>query len=176
PYFAGFRALTTHEIDKPLLNLFRMFGLMGGERIAAQSSGALSLETLLESSARSNPDINVMATRKGNNVSVLAWNYDDEATEAPPANINLTIDDLPQAARRVLCENFRVGPDLSDSYTVWKAMGSPQQPSPAEYAKVKAAGQLHLLGSPQWLRSENGAVKLKFALPRQGVSLVYLRW
>lgn len=176
PYFAGFRALTTHNIDKPLLNLFRMLGLMGGQRIAAQSSGALSLDMLLESGARSNPDINVMATRKGQSVSVLVWNYDDDATVAPPVNTSLAVDGLPQAARRVLCENFRVGPDLSNSYAAWKAMGSPQNPSPEEYAKLKAAGQLHLLGSPQWLRSEDGAVKLKFLLPRQGVSLVYLRW
>ncbi len=29
PYFAGFRSLATHGIDKPLMNFFRMLGLLG---------------------------------------------------------------------------------------------------------------------------------------------------
>ena len=34
PYFAGFRALATNGIDLPVLNVFRMFGQMSGERVA----------------------------------------------------------------------------------------------------------------------------------------------
>src|SRR5205085_8851380 len=40
PYFDGFRALATNGIDKPVLNVFRMLGQMGGERIAVESTGA----------------------------------------------------------------------------------------------------------------------------------------
>ena len=40
PFFAGFRELATNGIDKPVLNGFRMFGLMGEERADARSSGA----------------------------------------------------------------------------------------------------------------------------------------
>src|SRR5664279_760950 len=32
-YFEGFRSLATNGIDKPVLNLFRMFGLMSGDRV-----------------------------------------------------------------------------------------------------------------------------------------------
>src|SRR5215471_14857390 len=32
PYFEGFRELATNGIDKPVLNAFRMFGMMNGER------------------------------------------------------------------------------------------------------------------------------------------------
>src|SRR6201999_2482698 len=31
PPFAGFREMATNGIDKPVLNLFRMMGLLGGE-------------------------------------------------------------------------------------------------------------------------------------------------
>ena len=34
PYFAGFRVLATNGIDLPVLNVFRMFGKMGGQRVA----------------------------------------------------------------------------------------------------------------------------------------------
>jgi xylan 1,4-beta-xylosidase len=55
-------------------------------------------------------------------------------------------------------------------------MGSPQNPTPDEYAKLEAAGQLELLESPSWVATEKGSVKLDFSLPRQGVSLLRLSW
>jgi len=172
PYFAGFRSLATHGIDKPLMNLFRMLGLMGNIRVAAASSGALSLDAILQSSARARPDINVMATRQGNEVCVLIWNYDDDEAAGSPAQVGLTIEGLPRAAERVLLEHFRVDQNTSNSFTAWQAMGSPQDPSPRQYAALKAAGQLHLLTSPRWLNSRDGEVRLSFMLPRQGVSLL----
>ena len=36
PYFAGFRVLATNGIDLPVLNVFRMFGRMGGKRLAGR--------------------------------------------------------------------------------------------------------------------------------------------
>jgi xylan 1,4-beta-xylosidase len=40
PYFEGFRSLATNGIDKPVLNFFRMAGLMQGDQVKAESSGA----------------------------------------------------------------------------------------------------------------------------------------
>ena len=34
PYFAGFRALASNGIALPVLNVFRMFGRMSGDRIS----------------------------------------------------------------------------------------------------------------------------------------------
>ena len=39
PLFAGFRALATNGIDLPVLNVFRMFGKMGGERVRGEQLG-----------------------------------------------------------------------------------------------------------------------------------------
>ncbi len=36
PYFAGYRELATNGIDKPVLNVFRLFGLMGTRRVEAK--------------------------------------------------------------------------------------------------------------------------------------------
>ena len=41
PYFAGFRELATNGLDKPVLNAFRMLGLLGNDRVKVTSSGAL---------------------------------------------------------------------------------------------------------------------------------------
>ncbi len=32
-YFEGFRTLATNGIDKPILNVFRMAGMMSGDRV-----------------------------------------------------------------------------------------------------------------------------------------------
>src|SRR5258705_9270837 len=40
PYFAGFRSLASNGIDKPVLNVFRMFSQMNGERMPAKSERA----------------------------------------------------------------------------------------------------------------------------------------
>ena len=54
-------------------------------------------------------------------------------------------------------------------------MGSPQQPTPEQYAALEAAGQLQELESPRWVNTEK-ETKLDFRLPRQAVSLLQLSW
>src|SRR5215831_16070464 len=63
PYFEGFRTLATNGIDKPVLNAFRMFGLLDSNRLAANSSGALPEAAIVKDGVRGEPDVNVIATR-----------------------------------------------------------------------------------------------------------------
>ena len=46
PYFAGFRVLSTNGIPLPVLNVFRMFGLMGGQRVSVESSAEVTLDSI----------------------------------------------------------------------------------------------------------------------------------
>jgi xylan 1,4-beta-xylosidase len=55
-------------------------------------------------------------------------------------------------------------------------MGSPQAPTEEQYAQLKAAGQLQLLSSPEWIEVTDGKVDVEIALPRQAVSLLRLEW
>ncbi len=57
PYFDGYRTLATNGVDKPVLNFFRMAGLMRGNRVAAESNGAAPLDSILAHSVRQAPDI-----------------------------------------------------------------------------------------------------------------------
>jgi xylan 1,4-beta-xylosidase len=176
PYFYGYRSLSTHGIDKPVLNAFRMFGMLQESRVQATSSGQLSLDTLLKDSARSQPDIGVIATRGSHDASILVWYYDDDAVAAPPANIDVQVDGLSRNLRRVLARQFRIDDEHSDSFTVWKAMGSPQHPTPKQIEKLKSAGHLQLLSPPEWLKVQTGTMRLSFGLSRQGLSLIRLHW
>jgi xylan 1,4-beta-xylosidase len=174
PYFDGFRDLATNGINKPVLNVFRMLGQMGGRRLAVESSGALALEAIRDSSVRDKPDVAALATAEDRAVSVLVWNYHDDDLAAPSAEVDLIVQGLPAA--RALVHHYRIDADHSNSYEVWKKMGSPQQPSPAQYSTLEKAGNLQLLSSPEWRHTENRRVSLRFNLPRQGVSMIRLTW
>jgi len=174
PYFDGFRTLATNGVDKPVLNLFRMLGLMQGEQVEAISSGAVNVDGVLDAGVRDAPDVDVLAARSEHSLTVLVWNYHDDDVAAPDATVKLEIAGLPVAAQKVLVRHYRIDRDHSNAYTVWKDMGSPQTPTPQQYAKLKASGQLQLLESPRWVAGSKG--NLEFALPRQAVSLLELSW
>ena len=176
PYFEGLRALATNGVDKPVLNAFRMFGLLGTERVKVDSSAALAVDEILRDGVRARPDINGIAARKDHEIEILLWNYDDEDLPAGPASVALSISGLRSNVSRALLEHFRVDADHSNSFTAWKEMGSPQSPTPAQYKELESAGQLQLLDSPSWVSVEDGVAHLQFTLPREGLSLVRISW
>jgi xylan 1,4-beta-xylosidase len=106
----------------------------------------------------------------------MVWNYHDDDLPAASADVQVTIAGIPLGVKRVLLEHYRIDETHSNSYTVWKAMGSPQSPTPEQYAQLKAAGQLELLTSPEWLDVSNGKVTIAATLPRQATSLMHLKW
>jgi xylan 1,4-beta-xylosidase len=176
PYFDGFRTLATNGIDKPVLNVFRMAALMRGDRVKTESSGRTPLDTMLAEGVRGNPDVDALAVRSERGISVLAWNYHDDDGPAPGTQVRLEIAGIPGSAARVLVLHYRIDEAHSNAWTAWKALGSPQDPSPEQYAKLEAAGQLQLADSPRWVDVRGSAAKLEFSLPRQGVSLMELSW
>lgn len=176
PYFAGFRELASNGVDKPVLNAFRMLGLLGSDRVKMTDSGALPTDDVVLHGVRGQPDIGAIAARKDHEIEILLWNYHDDAVSAPDAPIDLEIHGLPSDVRRALLEHFRVDSNHSDAFTTWKKMGSPEAPSADEYRQLEDAGQLQLLNSPAWTGVRGGIVRLQFSLPREAVSLVRIGW
>jgi len=176
PYFAGYREMATNGIDKPVLNVLRMFGLLGTQRVEAKSTAALAADEILSGGVRGRADVSAIATRAGDEIDVLAWNYHDDDVAAPSAAVELKITGLPNDVRRVLTEHFRIDATHSNAFEAWKAMGSPQQPTESQYQALEAAGQLQMLGSPAWTTTERGAMTERFELPRHAVSLLRVTW
>ena len=174
PYFAGFRVLASNGIDLPVLNVFRMFSLMGGQRLAVQSSGAVGLDTILKEGVRGAPDVSALAALDGDRLSILAWHYHDDDVPGPDAAVALELSGLPITEGRVLLHHYRIDQQHSNAFEAWKRMGSPQSPTPDQYAELSRSGQLALLDSPEWIRAEGGKLTLRVSLPRQAVSLLRL--
>jgi xylan 1,4-beta-xylosidase len=176
PYFAGFRELASNGLDKPVLNAFRMLGLMGSDRVKVASTGALPTDDVVRGGVRGQPDVNGIATRKDNEIEILIWNYHDDDLPAPAAPIDLVIEGLPAKTKIGLSEHFRVDSTHSNAFAAWKDTGSPQPPSPGQYERLESAGQLQLLNSPEWIPIVQGTAHLQFTLPRQGLSLLRIAW
>jgi xylan 1,4-beta-xylosidase len=176
PWFDGFRSLATNGVNKPVLNVFRMAGLMRGDRVKVESSSATGIETILKEGVRGRPDVNALATRAEREMAAMVWNYHDDDLPAPDAPVHLTLNGVPSNVQRVLVRHYRIDQEHSNSYTLWKRLGSPQNPTPEQYAQLEAAGQLALLTSPEWVRSKDGKIELDFPLPRLAVSLVQVSW
>jgi xylan 1,4-beta-xylosidase len=176
PYFDGFRTLATNGIDKPVLNVFRMAALMRGDRVKTESSGRTPLDGMLTEGVRGDPDLDALAVRSNRGISVLSWNYHDDDVPRAGANVWLEIAGVPSTISRVLVRHYRIDETHSNAWTAWKAMGSPQHPTPEQYVRLEAAGQLQLAESPRWVDVRTSATKLEFSLPRQGVSLMELSW
>jgi xylan 1,4-beta-xylosidase len=174
PYFDGFRDLATNGVDKPVLNVFRMLGMMTGERVSATSSGAASLDSMVSAGAHDTPDVTAMASIDTHSAAVLVSNYFANGKPGPTAPIDLAIAGLPKG--RMLVQHFRVDDQYSNSFEAWKRMGSPAQPTPEQYALLQAAGQLQPIESPRWTNSSDGHLQMKFDLPQHGVSLIFVTW
>ena len=175
-YFEGFRSLSTNGVNKPVLNLFRMFGLMSGTRVSATSNTSVSLDTLVSTGVRDKADIDAMATIDDHKATVLMWNYHDADKAADATSTTVKLSGLPVSLKRVLVQHYRIDETHGNAYTVWKQMGSPQKPTAEQYAQLKAVAGLQLLTSPVWLDVVDGRLTLETELPRQSISLVKITW
>jgi xylan 1,4-beta-xylosidase len=178
PVFAPLRALATDGIDKPVLNAFRLMGMLGGgkpgaEWVETESGGALPLEQVVRESVASAPDVNAVATRNGKEVDVLIWNYHDADVDAPLTSILVAVDGL--SGREAVVSEFRIDAGHSNAYRAWQQMGSPAQPSEQQLEELEKAGGLEQTQPEHTVQVDGGKANLGTNIPRQGVLLVWLR-
>jgi xylan 1,4-beta-xylosidase len=176
PYFEGLRELATNGLDKPVLNAFRTLGELGTTRLSVKTAGAIPPTQIQADGVRNQPDIDAIATRKDHEIDILLVNYQDEDLPAPAAAINLELSGIPKDVKRVLVKTYRVDETHSNSFTAWKRIGSPQQPTREQYQQLEAAGQLQLEGSPGRMSLEENRLQLPLTLPRNALALMKISW
>jgi xylan 1,4-beta-xylosidase len=131
---------------------------------------------ILQQGVRDQPEVSGLASLDRHGLRVLVWHYHDDDIPGPQAAVEMVVNGLPSAVSRAKVEHFRIDEDHSNSFTAWKRMGSPQSPTPDQYAALEKAGQLAALGPAEMAKVEKGSLVLRFLLPRQGVSLLTLEW
>ena len=176
PWFYGFRDLATNGVDKPVLNVFRMFGKMQGDFVEANSDHAYPLQMALDSSFRgTKTDIGVLATKNKNKASIMVWNYHDVDKKGESTEVALEIVGIKSGSSAILT-HYRIDDEHSNSYELWKKMGSPQAPTAAQISALEKAGQLTLVYPPKKVQISKGRIQLATDLPRQAVDLFQVNW
>ena len=175
PWYYGFRDLATNGVDKPVLNVFRMFGMMQGKRAEVKGSQMYDLKTMVDSSVRrSYNDVGALAAKDKKSATVMIWNYHDDDLMKAALPVAVNIDGLPVTS--VTLTQYRIDDKHSNSYEVWKKMGSPQSPTAEQISILEKSGQLQTTGKPEKLKVIAGKLSLNISLPQQGVSLLKLDW
>ncbi len=175
PWFYGFRDLATNGVDKPVLNVFRMFGMMNGKRVDVKGNLMYPTLTVRDSSIRrATPDIGGLATKDEGTAAVMLWNYHDDDVAGTAATVDLTLKNIP--AQKVKITQYRIDNEHSNSYEVWKKMGSPTNPTAEQITELEKAGQLARYGDSKRQTVKDGQLIFSTTLPRQGVGLVTLEW
>jgi xylan 1,4-beta-xylosidase len=176
PYFAGFRVLASNGIDLPVLNVFRMFSRMSGQRLAATSSGEVPLDVILRDGVRGAADVAALASLDAKKLTVMIWHYHDDDVPGPAAAIELTLDQLPLTSGSARLTQFRIDEAHSNAHAEWKRLGAPIAPNEKQYEQMQQGGQLTAIGPQEVIRMEQGKALVKLRLPRQAVSLLVLDW
>jgi xylan 1,4-beta-xylosidase len=149
-----------------------MFSKMGGERVSSESDGAVGLDAMLAKGVRDRPDVGSLASRDGKRLAVMVWHYHDDDLAGPDAKVTLRISGLSTGGKSVT--EYRIDETHSNSFSAWKAMGSPAQPSPDQIKALEKAGALQKMPSQPRLKVVGGGAALTTVLPRQAVSLFVL--
>lgn len=177
PWFAGFRDLATNGVDKPVLNVFRMLGMMAGSRVgvAVAGEGAYDAASILKSGVLGErTDINALAAKSAHSATVLLWNYHDNDVIDAGSPVSITIKGIP--AKKVLMTHYRIDQEHSNSYAAWKKMGSPANPSQAQIAALEKTSKLATIGKPKTLQVREQQLVVQMQLPRQAVSFIKLSY
>lgn len=174
PWFYGFRDMATNGVDKPVLNVFRMYGMMKGNRVEAVSSRQYELFAVRDSGVRKEQtDVGVIAASDKKSATVMIWNYHDHDLPGKVETLSLNVKGIP--GKNVTYHEYRIDAENSNSYEVWKKMGSPQQPSAAQIATLEKAGQLKKTKTAK-AAVKDGALDLTSSVPRQGIVFYKIEW
>jgi xylan 1,4-beta-xylosidase len=175
PWFNGYRDLATNGIDKPVLNVFRMFGMMSGERVEVSGDIAYDVMTARDSSIRKHErDINALASATANTLTVMLWNYHDLNLITTPETVNLFVEGMNTSEVEVT--TYLIDQKNSNSYEVWKKMGSPQNVTDEQYKTLEEAGQLKKIKGPEKYQPNKGIVVVPTEIEGQAVALFVVEW
>ena len=176
PWFDGFRTLSTHGIAKPVLNVFRMFGRLGSHRVAVSTLGGLDLTEIMQPEARGITDVDAVASIGEQALSIIVWHHHDSNSPGDPADVDLSIQGLPEGVGHFTQRHFRIDFAHGNSYTAWLDMEAPQNPTPEQYASLEKASRLTLIEPSLPVALHHGSLRMRFELPRHAVSLIELEW
>lgn len=166
----GFGLLNVAGLPKPAYHAYRLLHRLGDRALPVAASGAGPSER--------QGRLGCLATRDdGGAYRLLLSHYVPPAlAEAPPppAEVALRLRGLPPGSRwRLTAE--RVDADHADLLGAWRALGSPETPTPAQLARLRDASALRPEPERDLTADAAGDLDLPATLPAAGVLYHELR-
>ncbi len=173
PFFAGQRTLANNGIDLPVMNVFRMWSKMSGQRLTTTSSGEVSLDAMMKDGVRGTPDVAALTALDGRKLTAMVWHYHDDDIPGPDAAVELSFAHLPIAAGEAKVTQYRIDADHSNAFTLWQREKRPIDTAPGDalYAKLVQAGHLATIDGVAAMPIADSTGTIKVTLPRQAVTL-----
>ncbi|HML49189.1 MAG TPA: beta-xylosidase, partial [Clostridia bacterium] len=140
--FEGTRTFTTQGIDKAMFNLFKLYEMLGENRLALTSSRDLDpLAFTDDFGTAEGPEVDGWATEKDGAVQVLLYCHHDDWDVKQDFDIKLALKNLPfDGPARVT--HYRIDAGYSNAYAEWARQGRPNYPKDGQYAAIKARDAL----------------------------------
>ena len=166
-FHGGFGLLTIGNLRKPRFWTMAILERLGDEELASEIDGDGG-GSLVEAWASRDAD---------GRVAIAMWNGTLDKTradggEALGRSVTLVITGL--AASTYELHHHRVGLDHSNIVRTWEALGKPDWPDEAGWARLHDADRLEAIDPPRQVRPDDGRFELAFELPMPAVSLVEL--
>jgi xylan 1,4-beta-xylosidase len=173
-YFEGTRALlTASEVEKPFLNAYRVLARLGTNRLGASSTASWSVTDLDVTIPASPPEeVDVLATRADDGeIAVVVWRHSDDQYQVDSAAATVALQVRGLAGDHYTVSHFRIDDSHSNSHTVWRDLGSPQDPSDEQLSAIEARQGLEKYESDVSVNPIDSRVSLTIELPLESVSL-----
>ena len=177
PYFDGFRDLATNGVDKPVLNVFRMLGMMTGDRARGRQSGRGDAR----SHARRRREGQARHARDGQRRRRIGRGAGLELSrfrQARPRRADRAARSPGLPRGRLLMQHFRVDERAQQLLRSLEEDGlAAAAHAGAVRATGSAPGNCRCLESPRWISTAGRPRPASnFDLPLHGVSLILVTW
>jgi len=174
--FEGTRTFTTHGIDKPILNLFRIYSFMGDTRLSFVSSAAKDpLNYKDDYGLDEEPDIDGFAAMSGNGtVEILLFCHHDDWDVKGEYDVEIEVISFPFDGSEAMLTHYRIDQTHSNAYTEWIRQGRPNYPTRAQTTMIKSRENLELYETRHKVTVQEGKFKKIITLPVHGISLLIL--
>lgn len=184
-FFEGFREFFTAEnIELPVLNGYRALGRLGTTRLALTSDATWDVRDVDQlpweghESTRSDAEVDGLAALNeatGAVTAALWYHVDDQYATAPPAEVTLTLRNLPSGGTPPTVRHWPIDDRHSNAYTAWQGMGRPQDPTPEQLNTLRTRQGLEEGAAVTATPNPDGSLTLTLSLPLHALSLLEVR-
>ena len=160
--FEGKRTVhTLHGFHKPVLNGYKLLAKLGKQLVDARVGVEKS-------------PVSVIAARDGDKrLTVLVSHFNGEQwqNKGPAAEVELRVSTPWTEEREATVTHWRIDETHSNTCTVFRAMGSPKEPTPEQIEQIRARMDLETVEPAKRMRV-GPALTMPISLPCNGVSLI----